>query len=157
MNSDILLVYPIINVIVTGLFAGVVLRQYLRRHRTYQFFWAIALLMAFFASLAYVAMILVHPTSEPGVLFFRIYYILGGSCSWRGHLFRLAGETPPGFGHIVWGEYSDPGRYTHHCSCRHHSPPGSEKHFLAGYGSRLDSLLYWRPAYQPGTSSCNPG
>src|SRR2546430_196237 len=86
MNSDILLVYPIINVIVTGLFAGVVLRQYLRRHRTYQFFWAIALLMAFFASLAYVAMILVHPTSEPGVLFFRIYYILGGAliAAWLG-------------------------------------------------------------------------
>ena len=86
MNSDILLVYPIINVIVTGLFAGVVLRQYLRRHRTYQFFWAIALLMAFFASLAYVAMILVHPTSAPGVLFFRIYYILGGAliAAWLG-------------------------------------------------------------------------
>src|SRR5438045_1857988 len=86
MNSDILLVYPIINVIVTGLFAGVVLRQYPRRHRTYQFFWAIALLMAFFASLAYVAMILVHPTSEPGVLFFRIYYILGGAliAAWLG-------------------------------------------------------------------------
>src|SRR5436305_2361349 len=86
MNSDILLVYPIINVIVTGLFAGVVLRQYLRRHRTYQFFWAIALFMAFFATLAYVAMIIVHPTSDLGILFFRIYYILGAAliAAWLG-------------------------------------------------------------------------
>lgn len=86
MSSDILFVYPIINVILTGLFAGVVLRQYLRRHRTYQFFWAIALFMAFFATLAYVAMILVHPTSDLGVLFFRIYYILGGAliAAWLG-------------------------------------------------------------------------
>jgi hypothetical protein len=62
------------------------LRQYLRRHRTYQFFWAIALFMAFFATLAYVAMILVHPTSDLGVLFFRIYYILGGAliAAWLG-------------------------------------------------------------------------
>lgn len=86
MNSSISLVYPIVNVIVAGLFAGVVLRQYLRRHRTYQLFWAIALFMAFFASLAYVAMIMVHPTSYLGVLFFRIYYILGGAliAAWLG-------------------------------------------------------------------------
>ena len=86
MNSDILLLFPIINVIVTGLFAGVVLRQYLRRHRAYQLFWAIALFMAFFATLAYVAMILVHPASDLGVLFFRIYYILGAALisAWLG-------------------------------------------------------------------------
>jgi len=77
MNNNILLLFPIINVIVTGLFAGVVLRQYLRRHRVYQLFWAIALFMAFFATLTYVVMILVHPASDIGVLFFRIYYILG--------------------------------------------------------------------------------
>jgi hypothetical protein len=86
MNNNILLLFPIINVIVTGLFAGVVLRQYLRRHRVYQLFWAIALFMAFFATLAYVVMILVHPASDIGVLFFRIYYILGGALisAWLG-------------------------------------------------------------------------
>ena len=86
MNNNILLLFPIINVIVTGLFAGVVLRQYLRRHRVSQLFWAIALFMAFFATLAYVVMILVHPASDIGVLFFRIYYILGGALisAWLG-------------------------------------------------------------------------
>jgi MFS family permease len=86
MNIGILLLYPIINVIVTGLFAGVVTRQYLQRHRAYQFFWAIALGMAFFGSLAYVVMILVHPASDIGVLFFRIYYILGAAliAAWLG-------------------------------------------------------------------------
>jgi hypothetical protein len=42
--------------------------------------------MAFFATLAYVVMILVHPASDIGVLFFRIYYILGGALisAWLG-------------------------------------------------------------------------
>jgi hypothetical protein len=86
MNTAILLVPPIINVIVTGLFAGVVLSQYARRHRIYQLYWAIALLMAFVATLAYLAMIAVQPTSGAGILFFRIYYILGGALTpaWLG-------------------------------------------------------------------------
>jgi hypothetical protein len=86
MNNLILLLYPVINVIVTGLFAGVVLRQYTRRHRLYQLYWAIALGMAFFATLAYVLMTIVQPTSDAGLLFFRIYYILGAGLmpSWLG-------------------------------------------------------------------------
>ena len=86
MNINIQLLYPVINVIVTGLFAGVVLRQYLQRHRTYQLYWAIALFMAFIATLAYVTMILVQPASNPGVLFFQLYYILGAALmpAWLG-------------------------------------------------------------------------
>jgi hypothetical protein len=86
MNTVILLLYPSVNVIVTGLFAGVVLRQYLRRHRAYQLYWTIALSMAFVATLAYVAMILVQPTSDLGVLCFKLYYILGAALmpAWLG-------------------------------------------------------------------------
>jgi hypothetical protein len=86
MNNAILLLYPIVNVVVTAVFAGVVLRQYLQRHRIYQLYWAIGLLMAFLATLAYVLMIVVQPASGPGVLFFRIYYILGAALvpAWLG-------------------------------------------------------------------------
>lgn len=86
MNNTILLLFPAINVIVTGLFAGVVLKQYLRRHHQYQLYWSIALIMAFLATLAYVFMIVLQPTSTPGVLLFRIYYVLGAALmpSWLG-------------------------------------------------------------------------
>ena len=86
MNNLILLLYPGINILVTGLFAGVVLRQYAQRHRMYQLYWGIALFMAFVATLAYTSMILVQPTSNTGVLFFRLYYILGAALmpSWLG-------------------------------------------------------------------------
>ena len=86
MNNPILLLYPTVNVVLTALFAGVVLRQYIQRHRIYQLYWAIALSMAFLATLAYVLMIVVQPTSAVGVLFFRIYYILGGALmpAWLG-------------------------------------------------------------------------
>ena len=86
MNEVLSLLFPILNVIVTGVFAAVVLRQYLRRHRTYQLYWAIALIMAFIATVAYVCMIIAQPTSPLGVLFFRLYYILGAALmpSWLG-------------------------------------------------------------------------
>jgi hypothetical protein len=86
MKDVLLLLFPILNVLVTGLFAGVVLRQYLGRHRTYQLYWAIALSMAFVATVAYVCMILAQPTSAAGMLFFRLYYILGAALmpSWLG-------------------------------------------------------------------------
>jgi hypothetical protein len=86
MNNAILLVSPIINVIVTGLFTGTILRQFLRRHRLYQLYWSIALGMAFLATLAYVLMIVVQPASRAGVVFFRVYYILGAALmpSWLG-------------------------------------------------------------------------
>ncbi len=86
MNNPILLLYPIVNVVVTALFAGVVLRQYMQRHRTYQLYWTIGLMMAFLATLAYVLTIVVQPTSEPGVACFRIYYMLGAALvpAWLG-------------------------------------------------------------------------
>lgn len=86
MNDPILLLYPIVNVIVTGLFAGIVLRQYVQRHRVYQLYWTIGLLMAFAATLAYVLMIITQPTSSVGMLFFRLYYILGAALvpAWLG-------------------------------------------------------------------------
>lgn len=86
MNNPMLLIPAVINVLVTGLFAGVVLRQYLRRHRVYQLYWSIALSMAFLATLAYVLMLLVQPTSVAGTVFFRVYYIFGAELmpSWLG-------------------------------------------------------------------------
>ncbi len=86
MSNPILLLPAIINVLVTGLFAGVVLRQYLRRQRTYQLYWSIALCMAFLATVAYVLMLVVQPTSTTGTIFFRIYYIFGAELmpSWLG-------------------------------------------------------------------------
>jgi hypothetical protein len=82
----ILLIPPVVNVIVTGLFAGTILRQYLRRHRAYQLYWSIALSMAVLATLAYVFMIVAQPASSAGVLLFRVYYILGAALmpSWLG-------------------------------------------------------------------------
>lgn len=86
MNDPILFVPPAINVIVTGLFAGVILRQYVTRRHIYQLYWSIALSMAFLATLAYIGMIAVQPTSGAGVLLFRLYYILGGALmpAWLG-------------------------------------------------------------------------
>lgn len=86
MNSPLILIPPIINVLVTALFAGVVLSQYIRKHRPYQLYWSIALGMAFFASLAYVVMLFVGPTTLPGTVFFRFYYVLGAALmpAWLG-------------------------------------------------------------------------
>lgn len=86
MNNAIVLIFPLVNVVVTALFASVVLRQYLRRHRAYQLYWSIALGMAFLATLAYVLMIAARPASQAGVVFFRLYYILGAGLmpSWLG-------------------------------------------------------------------------
>jgi hypothetical protein len=85
-NNSILLLFAIINVVVTGLFAGVVLRQYVRRRRNSQLYWSIALIMAFLATLAYVLMIIVGPTTSPGIVLFRIYYIFGAALvpAWLG-------------------------------------------------------------------------
>ncbi len=86
MNNTILLLSPVVNVVVTALFAGIVLRQYLQRHRVYQLYWSIGLVMAFVATLAYVLMIVVGPTSSAGIVFFRVYYILGAALvsAWLG-------------------------------------------------------------------------
>lgn len=78
MNSPLLLLPPAVNVLVTGIFTAMVLRQYLSRHRIYQLYWSIALSMAFLATLAYIVMVAIVPTSQAGIAFFRIYYILGG-------------------------------------------------------------------------------
>jgi hypothetical protein len=77
MNNPIIWIPPFVNVLVTGLFAGVVLRQYLSRRRVYQLYWSIALAMAFLATLSYIFMLLFQPTSAAGILLFRAYYILG--------------------------------------------------------------------------------
>jgi len=86
MNSLLIFVPPIVNVIVTGLFAGVILRQYTQRRRQHQLYWSLALMMAFLATLAYICMLMVHPTSAAGILFFRIYYLFGASVmpAWLG-------------------------------------------------------------------------
>jgi hypothetical protein len=96
MNNLILLLAPTLNVIVTGLFAAAVLRQYIQRHRLYQLYWAIALIMAFVATLSYVMMIAVQPTSDAGIVFFRLYYTLGAALmpSWLG-LGSIALVTTP--------------------------------------------------------------
>ncbi|MBO0778819.1 MAG: hypothetical protein J2P37_08320 [Ktedonobacteraceae bacterium] len=78
MEAPLIVIPPIINALITGLFAGVVLRQYLTRHRVYQLYWSIALCMAFIATLAYLFMIVLRPTSATGILLFRLYYVLGG-------------------------------------------------------------------------------
>ena len=85
-NNAVLLLFAIINVVVTGLFAGAVLRQYMRRRRTSQLYWSIALIMAFLATLAYVLMVIVGPTSSFGVALFRLYYIFGAALvpAWLG-------------------------------------------------------------------------
>jgi hypothetical protein len=85
-NNSILLLFAIVNIVVTGLFAGVVLRQYIRRKRSAQLYWSIALIMAFLATLAYVLMVIVGPTSSAGIALFRIYYIFGAALvpAWLG-------------------------------------------------------------------------
>ena len=77
MDTSFSFISSAINVVVTAIFAVVVLRQYLRRHRSYQLYWAIGLLMAVVATLAYVSMLRVGPTSYNGIILFRAYYILG--------------------------------------------------------------------------------
>jgi hypothetical protein len=81
-----LLIFAIINVIVIGFFAGTITRQYLQRRREAQLYWSIALLMAFFGTLAYILLVLVIPTSEMGIFFFRLYYVLGAALTpaWLG-------------------------------------------------------------------------
>jgi len=86
MNDPVSLIPAAINVVVTGLFAAMILAQYLRRHRIYQLYWSIALTMAFMATVAYVAMLFVHPASRAGIMLFRMYYILGATLmpAWLG-------------------------------------------------------------------------
>lgn len=95
-GTTILVLFAIVNVVVTGLFAGMVTRQYARRHRVYQLYWTIGLLMAFFATLSYILMILAQPTSSAGIAFFRLYYILGAALTpaWLG-LGSIALVTSP--------------------------------------------------------------
>lgn len=102
-NNTFLLIFAAVNVVVTGLFAGLVTRQFMKRRRIYQLYWMIALLMAFFATLSYVCMVLVGPTSGAGVVFFRLYYILGAALapSWLG-LGSIALVTGPGTTRITF-------------------------------------------------------
>ncbi len=85
-NTSFLLLFAIVNVVVTGLFAVAVLRQYASRKRASQLYWSIALIMAFLATLSYVLMVIIGPTSSIGVALFRIYYIFGAALvpAWLG-------------------------------------------------------------------------
>ena len=86
MNALLIFIPPIVNVLVTGLFAGVILRQYIQRRRQHQLYWSLALTMAFLATLAYICMLIVQPTSATGMFFFRVYYLFGASImpAWLG-------------------------------------------------------------------------
>src|SRR5690242_13201914 len=86
MGTILLLLPPLVNVLVTGIFAGVILRQYIQRRRSQQLYWSIAMIMAFLATLAYMGMVISGPTSATGTLLFRLYYMLGGTImpSWLG-------------------------------------------------------------------------
>ncbi len=85
-QNAFLLVFAIINVIVVGVFTATILGQYMRRRRESQLYWMIALLMAFIATLAYILMVLVTPTSQTGIFSFRLYYTLGAALTpaWLG-------------------------------------------------------------------------
>ncbi|HEY6543011.1 MAG TPA: hypothetical protein VIZ18_18865 [Ktedonobacteraceae bacterium] len=85
-GNTVLLAFAVVNVVVTGLFAAVVARQFARRGRVYQLYWMIALSMAFLGTVSYVCMVLVGPTSGAGQFLFRAYYILGATfaSSWLG-------------------------------------------------------------------------
>ncbi|HEY0755706.1 MAG TPA: hypothetical protein VGD98_17240 [Ktedonobacteraceae bacterium] len=85
-QNAILFVFAIINVLVVALFAGTILRQYLRRRREAQLYWTLALLMAFGATLAYILMVASTPDSQPGIFYFRLYYTLGAALTpaWLG-------------------------------------------------------------------------
>jgi hypothetical protein len=86
MGTIFLLLPPLVNVLVTGIFAGVILRQYIQRRRSQQLYWSLAMIMAFLATLAYMGMVISGPTSAIGTLLFRLYYMLGGTImpSWLG-------------------------------------------------------------------------
>ncbi|WP_376793778.1 hypothetical protein [Thermogemmatispora sp.] len=86
METILLVSFAIVNVVVTAVFAGVVLAQYLQRRRPHQLYWSLALGMAFVATLAYVLMIPAQPTSTLGIALFRLYYILGAALTsaWLG-------------------------------------------------------------------------
>lgn len=81
-----LFIFAIINVVVVAIFAGTILRQYIKRRREAQLYWTLALLMAFFATLAYILMVIGTPTSDMGKFYFRLYYTLGAALTpaWLG-------------------------------------------------------------------------
>ncbi|MGH2482285.1 MAG: hypothetical protein ACRDHW_21760, partial [Ktedonobacteraceae bacterium] len=85
-QNTLLLIFAIINVIVLGIFAGTILRQYVQRRREAQLYWSLALLMAFFATLAYIFLVIGTPTSAMGKFYFRLYYVLGAALTpaWLG-------------------------------------------------------------------------
>jgi len=85
-QNAFVLAFAIVNVMVVGLFAVTILGQYVRKRRESQLYWTIALMMAFLATLAYMVMVLVTPTSQAGVFWFRLYYTLGAALTpaWLG-------------------------------------------------------------------------
>ena len=66
-------VFPLVAAAVAGVFAALLVRQYLQRRRSYQLLWAIALLMYAVASLA-VAIGALNGWSR---LSFEVYWVFG--------------------------------------------------------------------------------
>ncbi|HEX7736253.1 MAG TPA: hypothetical protein VF458_15480 [Ktedonobacteraceae bacterium] len=85
-QNFILFAFAIINVLVVAVFASTIVRQYVRRRREAQLYWALALLMAFGATLAYILMVVSGPASAMGIFYFRLYYTLGAALTpaWLG-------------------------------------------------------------------------
>jgi hypothetical protein len=81
-----LVAFAVINVIVVGVFAGTILRQYIQRRRLAQLYWSVGLFMAFLATLAYILLVLGSPTDTSGRFLFRLYYTLGAALTpaWLG-------------------------------------------------------------------------
>jgi len=67
-------IFPLSVALVSGIFAGMILQQYVARRQAHQLIWTIALLMSAVASAAYV---LALPPAGSDVAF-RAYYVLGG-------------------------------------------------------------------------------
>jgi hypothetical protein len=67
-------IFPILVVVLNGFFSIQVLRQFLRRGRSYQLVWTCALVLGFLAAFFYL-LFLADSTSP---VYFRLYYIFGG-------------------------------------------------------------------------------
>jgi hypothetical protein len=67
------MLYPSVVAIVAFTFAGILLKQYLDRHRPYQLVWTVSLSLGGLAGLAFDLFLLDHRS----ITFFRLYYITG--------------------------------------------------------------------------------
>jgi hypothetical protein len=68
------MIFPLVVTVVAFSFAGILLRQYLARHRPYQLVWSWSLMLGGLAALSFVLFL----AADRSVLFFKLYYIAGG-------------------------------------------------------------------------------